>query len=221
MDSGPTGYSPGGAEHVRALRYAVGEFQRQRLRPGGVGHKQRGQQAPEVPGGVYPGHRYGLRLHDRAESGGAQDGTRGENYDLHGDGRYGLRRLLRLPVHFLPPSDFWDFYQRRGGDRSRGHIFENLYPALFRLLGDRVLPGYGNRLRVCGAGIFPGPAGRRDLQDRPQLTVYERVPYGIYRHMVGRGLLADPAGVYLRGVLCEREMEDEEVVDGLGVCKVR
>ena len=33
--------------------------------------------------------------------------------------------------------------------------------------------------------------------------------------MVGRGLLTDSAGVYLRGVLCEREMEDEEVVDGL------
>lgn len=34
--------------------------------------------------------------------------------------------------------------------------------------------------------------------------------------MVGSGLLADPSGVYLRGVLCEREMEDKEVIDGLG-----
>lgn len=95
--------------------------------------------------------------------GGAQDRTRGQDHDLHGDGRHGLRRLLRLPVHFLPPSDFRDLYQRRGGDRPWGHVFENLYPALFRLLGDRVLPGHGNRLRVCGAGIFPGSAGRRDL----------------------------------------------------------
>ena len=104
----------------------------------------------------------------------------------------------------------------RGGWRTLSGAGEKAAPVCLgqygagRTEGPAHLPGYGHGLRLCGAGLYPRPAGRHPLQDRLQYAVHECVPDGLHRPVVGRCLLPHSARLHLCGLLPQRPLENPQ-----------
>lgn len=139
-----------------------------------------------------------------------EDRPRRQDHPLHLHCRHLLCCGFQRAVSADPPRNFPPVHHGRSGNRIGCHLPAHLHPAFLRIGADRFVPGYGYRLRLCGAGIYPRPAGRHPLQDRLQYAVHECVPDGLHRPVVGRCLLPHSARLHLCGLLPQRPLENPQ-----------